>query len=244
MANDKIYGTLDTLSVELPPETPEEAERLRKQNEELKGLGVRTYRGGTDYAFREYKHMYSNMSHSEAQRYRKARPPRTRFESGDLVRVFKTVTDGDVLWQGRISYETKRYHHGLQRGVPEQKWAHMFYDRLPARLEKKDGTVLYGALDPFAETGTEGVIWSVHEYGKRSYDGLNCLENGDKLTVYSCVRDGAVEWEGPVDFTPQKITKVGWTEVLREAKHMDADEWLHMCYQNRPVAVTPRAPKL
>jgi hypothetical protein len=57
--------------------------------------------------------------------------------------------------------------------------------------------IIHGKLDPFFETGTEGVIWSVYDESKKGYDGLFCLEDGDKLTVYG--HDGVtVIWEGVV----------------------------------------------
>lgn len=46
-----------------------------------------------------------------------------------------------------------------------------------------------GVLDPFWETGTEGIVWSV--YGDRanspqlSYDKLHTLRDGDRLIIYA-----------------------------------------------------------
>lgn len=57
--------------------------------------------------------------------------------------------------------------------------------------------VITGKLDPFFETGTEGVIWSFYEDGKNGYDGLNSLKNGDALKVYSS--DDSILWEGIVN---------------------------------------------
>src|SRR5690606_15076782 len=157
---------------------------------------------------------YTAYEDSRAVRYkadmwqgRIARIPPMPLRNGDLVKVFKTVTDGDVLWQGTISFDTKKYHHGQQRKMNVNLWDAMFYDRMPAKLEA-DGKVMYGALEPFCETGTEGVVWCLSEYGYESYGALRYLKNGDKLTVYSAVRDGAVEWEGKVAFGPEdKIVK-------------------------------------
>jgi hypothetical protein len=60
-------------------------------------------------------------------------------------------------------------------------------------------TAIIGKLDPFSETGTEGVIWSLHENGKEGYDGLHCLGEGDHLTVYDPVDNTKVVWQGNID---------------------------------------------
>jgi hypothetical protein len=265
MSDEKIYGLLTATTVELPFENAEAQAEADKTNAQLGGL-FRVFRGGTDWGFQA-----------------KGEKEPALLQSGDLVRIFKTVTDGDVCWQGTVDFDTKHYHHVLQKSAlgriidqptllgsfhqalkssiplsvlpviaslrhektqPDaetRKWIGMFYKALPAKLER-DGKVIYGALDAFSETGTEGVIWSLSEYGKTGYDGLNCLKNGDKLTVYDTVRDGAVEWEGRVDFSAPNVTKIGWTEVMRTSAHMDTENWLQLSWQRRPAVLTP-APK-
>jgi hypothetical protein len=59
--------------------------------------------------------------------------------------------------------------------------------------------MIIGKLDPFFETGTEGVIWSVYEDGKQGYDGLQCLDYGDLLTIYDKEDPTKVLWEGRID---------------------------------------------
>lgn len=230
-----VAGMLSTVHVELPFEDEDKAKEAAEMNASIAHLGVRVTRSATDWAFIDYKDGYTATGRTDRED-----DPRRKFQSGDLVKIFKTVSDGDVLWSGEIDYDRSDYHHGIQQGFHQDKWSYMFYDHLPAKLEKKDGTVIYGALEPFCETGTEGVIWSVHEYGKSGYDGLNCLEEGEKLTVFSSVRDGEVEWEGELDFSEERVTKIGWTEILRETKHMNTEDWLQMSWQNRPVIVTPK----
>lgn len=56
--------------------------------------------------------------------------------------------------------------------------------------------VITGKLEPFFETGTEGVIWSIYENGKTGYDGLHPLKNGDKVTIFA--GDNSVLWDGIV----------------------------------------------
>lgn len=237
-SNNKVFALLDTRSLRLPYENEEERKRAEELNKEIAHLGVQTYRSGTDWGYARYEDKLINRTYSQRQR-RERRPEPQPFKSGDLVRVFKTVTDGDVHWQGTVSLDRKEYHHGLQRGMDEGDWAEMFYDRLPAKVTTKDGRTLFGMLEPFCETGTEGVIWSVSEYGKTSYDALHCLEDGDKVTVYANVRDGAVEWEGRINFGPQQITKIDWTEVVRTTSPVETRQWLQWSWQHRPAVIVP-----
>jgi hypothetical protein len=225
--SDARHGLLNAYYVELPFETPEAQAEADKTNAELKSLGFRTFRGAYEWGYSTFDDIRKN--------------PRkhTQLKSGDLVKIFKTVSDGDVAWSGKIDYSYKKYHHGLQKRLKPEKWSGMFNRQLPAKLEQ-DGKTIFGALEPFCETGTEGVIWSLHEYGKNGYDGLNVLKKGDLLTVYNAVRDGEVEWEGTVDFGPEKVEKMGWSEVMRQTNHMDTQKWLDLSWQRRPVIVTPK----
>lgn len=237
MSNQQ-YGLLATESIELPYKTKAAQKKAEKMNEELKGTGFRTCRLGQDWTYKKYGDIASNILKQDPAQTN-IRAAHTKLQSGDLVKIFKTVSDGDVLWAGTIDYDRKEYHHGLQKKLDRKIWANMFYDQLPARLER-DGKIMFGALEPFCETGTEGVIWALSEYGKSGYDGLVAVKDADKLTVYSTVRDGDVEWEGKLDFAPEKVSKVGWTEIMRKTKHMDTQKWLAMSWQRRPVIVTPK----
>jgi hypothetical protein len=57
-----------------------------------------------------------------------------------------------------------------------------------------------GKLDPFFETGTEGVIWSVYEDGKQGYAGLHCLQYGDYLTIFDPDVTANILWEGNIHY--------------------------------------------
>lgn len=219
--------------MELPPESTVAKAEMDKMNAELAGTGWRTYRAAYDWVYQTYGDIFvrakTRRSHEEISR---------PFKSGDLVKVFKTVSEGDVRWEGTVSLNRKRYHHGIQKGMRTETWAGMFNQQLPARMER-DGKVIFGALEPFCETGTEGVIWSISEYGKNGYDGLNVLKDGDKLTVYKNVRNGEIEWEGRADFGDYAPKKLHHHEVMRETNHMDTGVWLGLSFQRRPVVVTP-----
>lgn len=250
----QIFGIMANISVKLPPGSKKEAARHVEMNKEIEdaGLAFRTVRIATDWGYKTFDALKEAMGAPSEQ---PKRPQQDRLKSGMLVRIFKTVSDGDVLWEGDVNLEYDRevhkaatgykqqalggyWVHGLQEGMAPLNWGRMFFQNLPAKLER-DGEVIYGALEPFAETGTEGVIWSLHEYGRAGYEGLHCLKNGDKLTVYSAVYDGDVDWEGELLFGGTIPTKLDWEEIMRFPLHMDERQWLQLSYQNRPIAIRP-----
>lgn len=240
-SSQKIFAMLDVLRVRIPYESKEAEEKAEKMNAEMAHLGSQTYRAAYDWGYAAYEDKLIGRTFSQRQNPRHHLPEPQPFKSGDLVRVFKSVTDGDVHWQGKVDYDRSEYHHGFQKGMDKGEWVEMFYDGLPAKVtRKRDGRTFFGMLDAFAETGTEGSIWSVCEYGKSGYDALHCLEEGDELTVYSNVRDGDIEWEGEVSFGPEDVTKIGWIEVLRETNHVETEEWLQWNWHKRPVIVVPK----
>lgn len=232
-ANAEKFGLLSLMSVELPPESEAAKADMDKMNAELSRCGFRTYRAAYDWGYQTYVDIFARAK--ARKRYEDIQQP---FKSGDLVKVFKTVSEGDVQWDGVVSLNLRRYRHGIQKGMRTEKWVGMFNQQLPARMER-GGKVIFGALEPFCETGTEGVIWSISEYGKSGYDGLNVLKDGDKLTVYKNVRNGDVEWQGRADFGDYGPKKLQVHEVMRETKHMDTGIWLGLSFQRRPVVVTP-----
>ncbi len=222
-----IHGMLSIERVEIPYETEAQREKAEETNRQLAAFGWRTARIAYDWGMDRYEDT-KKAAHDSS--------PSVRMQCGDLVKIFRTVSEGDVLWQGTIAFDhSVLYNHGIQKDTPAEMWGEMFSRALPARLEREDGVVLFGCLEPFCETGTEGIIWSLHEYGKAGYDGLNCLSPGDRLTVYSSVRDGDIEWEGRMSFGREGVVKTRRAEILRPVHHMTNEAWLDLNFQSRPI---------
>jgi len=186
-------------------------------------------------------------------------------KDGMLLTVFNTISKGDVAWSGVVNLEHKsRYRsypmnpqygqqevfgmwvHGLQDGMDAKEWASMFFNNMPATLER-DGKKIHGTLEPFFETGTEGVIWSLSEFGKSGYDGLNCLKKGDKLTVYSKVTDGDIAWQSDLSFETVKdglkgVKMMGKDTFLGEKvdrlpKGISRPKWRDMFFKRQPIKI-------
>lgn len=126
---------------------------------------------------------------------------RNELKQGDLLRVFKSITQAEALIEADIDLVAdNKYYQEYQKGMDRGLWSKLFFLRLPARLTKADGTVIDGVLEPFTEQGMEGyVAWSLYDFDNLSYASLHTLEKGDHLTVFSRVLDGKVEWEGTVE---------------------------------------------
>lgn len=64
--------------------------------------------------------------------------------------------------------------------------------------------VIFGVLEDFFETGTEGVVWSVYDEDERGYDGLHPIDEGDHLTILDEL--GHQIWAGTI----RCDRKTGW----------------------------------
>ena len=70
-----------------------------------------------------------------------------------------------------------------------------------------------GALEPFFETGCEGIIWSLVEDGKQGYDGLHEIHEGDHLTVFG--ENNEVLFSGEISCD----RRIGWMEYPLNPGH-------------------------
>ena len=56
--------------------------------------------------------------------------------------------------------------------------------------------ILKGKLEPYWETGTEGVLWALEDDRGHIREALHILKNGDYLKVFN--DDNQVYWEGTI----------------------------------------------
>jgi hypothetical protein len=229
----KRFGILLTKSIELPYDNILDQKRDEKLNAEVAHLGFRIVNSANDFAFIEtFADQSADFTKVE------------RLESDTNISLFRTITEGTIRWEGNISLDRANYHHGYQRGLTEKEWVTMFHSTLPARLNKKDGRSLYGALEAFSETGTEGPIWMLSEFGKNGYGSLEGLDDGDKLTVFSCVFNGEIDWNGRLSFGEDSPFSIPLDksanfkyQLMRKTFHMPTAQWMWLTFQNRPCVI-------
>ena len=104
---------------------------------------------------------------------------------------------------------------------------------------------IIGTTEWFAETGSEGVCWAVHENGKIGYDGLNFLDEGDYLTIWnengSIVFRGKIQPNYRIGYQPYPMNpKLGqpcalgfwihWTQ-----KDWQPDDWARLFIRDVPL---------
>lgn len=105
--------------------------------------------------------------------------------------------------------------------------------------------VIHGVLDPWIETGNEGVVWTVYEDDKTGYDGIIALEKGDHLTIYGS--DNGVMFDDIIK--PDK--KAGWQPYDHNPKYgqpsalgywvhwtqsgYSPDDWARLFFQKPPL---------
>lgn len=107
-----------------------------------------------------------------------------------------------------------------------------------------------GLLEPFFETGTEGIHWSIQDPGLPGYDGLTVLREGDALRVLDPA--GGTLWEGNVALEWARNRERGaggWEQqaVLGHWVHglqrgLDPEIWARMFFDHRRAILRPAKP--
>ena len=83
---------------------------------------------------------------------------------------------------------------------------------------------LFGVVDQWFETGSEGVEWFFYENGKKEWEAANIIDAGDHLTVYGSDNQTIFEGEIVPDY------KVGWTKYPKNPKYGQQaalGRWVH-----------------
>ena len=113
---------------------------------------------------------------------------------------------------------------------------------MPTR-SRETAVEIRGFLEPFYETGTEGVVWSLKDPGLPGYHSLHALEDGDELRVLDDA--GGTLWEGVVrlDRTTDLLPRSPGGEPVQQAvrgfwvhgqqQGMDAEAWGEMFFARR-----------
>lgn len=127
--------------------------------------------------------------------------------------------------------------------------------------QAKEATI-NGHLEPFAEQGTEGIVWCIYDPshntadGKRSYDGLHLIEKGDLLKIFTDESRKGLEWQGPIDFDYEAekkpirgfehlvVQRVGGCTVNGLQKGVDPDTWFDYFVRSLPAALTKAEPQV
>ena len=106
---------------------------------------------------------------------------------------------------------------------------------------------IFGRLEAFFETGTEGVVWSLVDHGLPGYDGLWPLQFGDHLDVLDA--DGETLWQGIIklEYANRKVAThyqqevFGyWVNGLQDGE--DAETWAKLFFDRERAILTPAAP--
>lgn len=118
---------------------------------------------------------------------------------------------------------------------------------------RRSAADIRGFLEPFFETGTEGVVWSLQDPGLPGYDGLDPLEDGDELHVLDDT--GGTLWDGIVrlDFLTGRLPRWAGGEPVQQAvlgywvrgvqEGMDPEAWGRMFFDSRRAVLRHGAPR-
>ncbi len=110
------------------------------------------------------------------------------------------------------------------------------------RDKTKAKTSIVGRLDGYVETGTEGVVWCVLEDGRKGYDGLFTIRDGDRLKIWDpstgrSVFDEQIKLDLKIGHVPYHTkTNAGQQLAMGMCVHgiqsgWDPDEWARLFFR-------------
>lgn len=112
-----------------------------------------------------------------------------------------------------------------------------------------------GTLEPFSEQGTEGIVWCVYDPasnagdGRKTLSGLNKLDNGDLLRIFSDQSRKTILWEGVVqlDMTTAGASDTPAKQVKGRAVHgvqatVEPETWFDYFAAEKPATLIKAAP--
>ena len=190
-------------------------------------------------------------------------------QNGDRLTVFADAACAITKWQGNVDLEYERnwqnfplnpqygqqavegcWVHGLERTLPPETWARMFFDAAPAQLtfvaEEKVST-FSGRLDKFIVPNMQAPIWVL----KTDVNSLY-LGNADSLTVYNDEHRNQVSWSGVVELTdidirtriiyPSKGETVGPEDIRSHIfpTNIPSELWEQFISEKRPADLVRR----
>ena len=150
-----------------------------------------------------------------------------------------------VPWPEGCRSQGLLFIHGLPKNVSINGWLRAIDAGLKVQLEPipalmdEDEECVSGLLEPFFETGTEGIVWSVYDPRQLggSYEGLHPLQDGDELTIYS--EDGSqILWQGTIQLEYKEYPY----EIQGIQANVDHKVWAKMFFDELPAILKKRKP--
>ncbi len=153
------------------------------------------------------------------------------------------ITDGNIVWEGQIDFTLQKTEEDQAKKALFLKECGSYFSRhFPAVLEK-DGEIIHGHLEPFIETGMEGVMLSISDYTIAGRGSLTPLFNNSAssqyLKIYNNVTNGT---------SAEPLIQLGDVHdidvyqnirLVQVPKNIDPKEWLRRLYSARPVIILP-----